>query len=203
MLSHQPSPATHQFGCNKRTHRSKKNLVAKRVSLWAKGVRSDVPVPPKATTTLILWKLQHYKTVFYVIHLWIIIIYTCIIYYMYKYVAHHNLLKTIHPYEARKPSGPTVSYLGRYRWAQFRIIYLGSRFGRLSSTLRWSNHDWDPPKWNKDIPLPETNISLHLKIGRGPQKETRKYSNHPFSGAMLVLGRVTWIGAIVSTLDIR
>ena len=32
--------------------------------------------------------------------------------------------------------------------------------------------------------------SLPLKIGLLTQKETRKYSNHPFSGAMLVSGRV-------------
>ena len=38
--------------------------------------------------------------------------------------------------------------------------------------------------------LPKTN-SLPLKIGLLPQKETRKSSNHPFSGAkMLVSGRV-------------
>ena len=37
------------------------------------------------------------------------------------------------------------------------------------------------------ITLPETN-SLHLKIGRAPKGNY--YSNHPFSGAMLVSGRV-------------
>ncbi len=39
--------------------------------------------------------------------------------------------------------------------------------------------------------------SLPLKIGRLPQKETRKYSNHPFSGAMLVWGRVCFIYQVI------
>ena len=41
-----------------------------------------------------------------------------------------------------------------------------------------------------NISLPRTNI-LHLPLEAGPQKETRKSSNHPFSGTkMLVSGRV-------------
>ena len=36
--------------------------------------------------------------------------------------------------------------------------------------------------------LPGTNIA---PADRPSQKETRKYSNHPFSGAMLVSGRVS------------
>ena len=34
--------------------------------------------------------------------------------------------------------------------------------------------------------LPETNRTSPLKIDRLPQKETRKYSNHPFSGVFAV-----------------
>ena len=41
-----------------------------------------------------------------------------------------------------------------------------------------------------NISLPQTNI-LHLPLEAGPQKETRKSSNHPFSDTkMLVSGRV-------------
>ena len=37
------------------------------------------------------------------------------------------------------------------------------------------------------LPVPETNSS-HLKIGRAPKGNS--FSNHPFSGATLVSGRV-------------
>ena len=43
------------------------------------------------------------------------------------------------------------------------------------------------------LPSLKLAASLRLKIGKGPQKETRKSSNHPFSGTyLLVSGRVTW-----------
>ncbi len=43
------------------------------------------------------------------------------------------------------------------------------------------------------LPHPETNSS-HLKIGRAPKGN--KYSNHPFSGAMLVSGRVVYFPTV-------
>ena len=43
---------------------------------------------------------------------------------------------------------------------------------------------------------PETNSSP-LKMCRAPIQETRKYSNNPFSGAMLVSGRVTILNTIL------
>ena len=47
-----------------------------------------------------------------------------------------------------------------------------------------------PMEWwfNKHLTLPKTNSS-HQKIGH-PKRKQQSYSNHPFSGAMLVSGRV-------------
>ena len=68
------------------------------------------------------------------------------------------------------------------------------------TTLSETNDSESTPKKHRDpswflrgvLTLPKTNSNFPLKIGLLPQKETRKYSKHPFSGAnlLLVSGRV-------------